>query len=167
LIRAHSITGFLLTAGTAGAQTIIPVDAGFPAPYGFSSQGSWKCSDPAGWGMLKVGKASNDHNRPSGSLVSTWTKIMETDQDLVGNYLVAYDRDNHEFIMIDADEPVYAAYSTDGWRCRELTLTSDETQRMQRHRLVYKIEGRYQFIVIFALWEAQAGLRFPAPHAIG
>jgi hypothetical protein len=73
----------VLIAGTAGAQTIIPVDGRFPPPDGFSFQGSWKWADPA-----------------------------------------------------------YAAYSTDGWLDRELTLTSDETQRMQRHRLVYKIENR-------------------------
>jgi hypothetical protein len=47
-----------------------------------------------------------------------------------------------------------AAYSTDGWHARELALTSEETQPMPRHRLVYKIEGRYQFTVSYALWDS-------------
>jgi hypothetical protein len=91
----------VLIAGTAGAQTIIPVDGRFPPPDGFSFQGSWKWADPA-----------------------------------------------------------YAAYSTDGWLDRELTLTSDETQRMQRLRLVYKIENRDQFTVTFALRESAGWVTF-------
>jgi len=143
-------------AGIAGAQTIVPVDARFLPPDGFSFQGSWKCGDPAGRETLKVGKPSSGNSWRPRSLASTWTEIRETDQDMAGNYFVAYDRDKHQFIMIDADDPAYAAYSTDGWRDRELTLTSEETQRMQRHRLVYKIESRYQFTVIFAVWESAA-----------
>jgi hypothetical protein len=141
-------------AGTVVAQTIIPVDARFPPPDGLSFQGTWKCGDQAGEGTLTVGKPSNRNGWHPSSPASTWTEIRETDQDLVGNYLVAYDRDKHQFIMIDADDPAYAAYSTDGWRDRELTLTSEETQTMPRHRLVYKIEGRFQFSVIFAVWES-------------
>jgi hypothetical protein len=58
--------------------------------------------------------------------------------------------------MIDADDPAYAAYSTDGWRDRELTLTSEETQPVQRHRFVYEVEGHDQFTVIFAVWDSAA-----------
>jgi hypothetical protein len=151
LIRSYSIAGLVVIAGTAGAQTIIPVDARFPPPDGFSFQGSWKCGDPAGGGTLKVGKPSNGNSWRPRSLASTWTEIRETDQDMAGNYFVAYDRDKQQFILIDADDPAYAAYSTDGWRGRELTLTSEETQSMQRHRLVYKIDSRYQFTVSFAV----------------
>jgi len=154
LIRSHSIAGFVLMAGTAGAQTIVPVDSKFPPPDGFSFQGSWKCTDQTGGGTLKVGKPSNRTGWRPRSLASTWTEIRETAQGLVGNYFVAYDRDKHQFIMIDADDPAYAAYSTDGWRDRELTLTSEEMQAVQRHRLVYKIDGRYQFSVIFAMWDS-------------
>jgi len=153
LTQLHSIAGFVLMAGSADAQTIIPVDGRFPPPDGFSFQGTWKCEDPAGGGTLKVGKPSNGNGWQRRSLVSTWTEIRETDQDLIGNYFVAYDRDKLQFIMIDADDPAYAAYSTDGWRGRELTLTSEETQPMQRHRLVYKIDSRHEFTVIFSVWE--------------
>ena len=154
LARFHSIAVFVLMTGTAIAQTLIPVDATFPPPDGFSFQGSWQCAGPAGGGTLKVSKPSNAKNWHSRSLASTWTEIRETDQDLVGDYFVAYDRDKHQFIMIDAGDPAYAAYSTDGWRGGELTLTSEETERMPRHRLVYKIESRNQFEVIFGLWES-------------
>ena len=160
LIRLDSITGFAVMAGTAFAQTIIPVDPSFPAPDGFTFQGSWKCGDGTDEGMLKVGKPVNRNGRHSRSLASTWTEIRETDQDVAGNYFVAYDREKRQFIMIDADDPAYAAYSTDGWRDRELTLTSVEIQQMPRHRLVYKIEGRYQFTVAFAVWESAAWVTF-------
>jgi hypothetical protein len=139
---------------TAVAQTIIPVDARFPPPDGFSFQGTWKCGDPAGAATLKVGQPSNRSGWRPRSLASTWTAIRETDQDMAGNYFVAYDRDKHQFIMIDADGPASATYSTDGWRGRELTLTSEDTRLMPRHRLAYKIEGRDQFSVIFAVWES-------------
>jgi len=120
-------------AGTAGAQTIIPVDGKFPPLEGLRFQGSWKYGDPAGGGMLKVGKASNRNGWHSRSLASTWTEIKET---------------------------VHGR--PDG---RELTLTSVETQPMQRHRPVYKIDGRYQFTVIFAAWESATWVTPPAPHA--
>jgi hypothetical protein len=105
LIRSHSIAGFVLMTGTALAETIIPVDARFPPPDGFSFEGSWKCGDSAGGGTLRVGKPSNRNSWHSRSPPSTWTEIKETDRDLAGNYFVAYDRDKQQFIMIDADDP--------------------------------------------------------------
>ena len=39
--------------------------------------------------------------------------------------------------MIDADDPAYAVYSTDGWRDRELTLTSEHINGA-KHRLCIK-----------------------------
>ncbi len=146
-------------AGTAFAQTIIPVDPSFPAPAGFTFQGSWKCGDPADEGTLTVGTPVNRgwHSR---SLASKWTEIRETEHDMAGNYFVAYDRSKQQFILIDADDPAYATYSTDGWRGRELTLTSVETQPMPRHRLVYRVEGRYQFTVTFAVWDSATWVTF-------
>jgi hypothetical protein len=138
----------------AMAQTIIPVDPRFPPPDGFSFEGSWKCGGPSAPGVLVVGKASNRNGWRSGALTSTWTEIGETEQELVGNYFVAYDRDKQQFIMIDADDPAYAAYSTAGWRDRQLTLTSEQTQLMPRHRLVFRIDDRHQLTVMFAVWDS-------------
>jgi hypothetical protein len=73
---------------------------------------------------------------------------------------VGYDRDKQQFILIDAEDPAYAAYSTDGWRDREVTLTSVDTQLMPRHRLIYRVEGRYQFTVTFAVWDSAAWVTF-------
>ena len=64
---------------------------------------------------------------------------------------MAYDRDKRQFVIIDAVDPAYAAYSTDGWHTRELTLTSEETQLIPKHRLVFKIEDRNQFTVTYAV----------------
>ena len=129
LIRLESIAGIAVMAGTSFAQTIIPVDPSFPAPDGFSFQGSWKCGDSAGEGMLKVGKPVNRNGSHSRSLASTWTEIRETDQYLAGNYFVAYNREKRQFIMIDADDPTSVAYFTEGWSGKKLVLTSSIWRR--------------------------------------
>jgi hypothetical protein len=152
--QAILVTGFVSLYATAVAQTIIPVDARFPPPDGLTFQGSWKCEDSSGGGTLRVG------NPPTGrrgwhrrSLASAWTEIIETAPLLAGHYFVAYDRDTRQFIMIDADDPAYAVYSTDGWRDHELTLAAEGTQLMPKHRLVYRVESRHQFTVTYAVWE--------------
>jgi hypothetical protein len=165
-LLAFIVAGFvtLLTAA-AIAQTIIPVDARFPPPGGLHFAGSWKCEDASGGGTLRVGRSGNRtrwhsasfaagwHSRP---LASTWTEVTEKNEYLVGHYFVAYDRDKRQFIMIDADDPAYAAYATDGWRDRALTLTSEGTQLMPKHRLVYKIDDRNQFTVVYAVWNDES-----------
>jgi hypothetical protein len=141
----------------AAAQTIVPVDARFPPPDGFAFQGSWKCEDNSGGGTLRVGKPGHRMRWHAGALASTWTEVTETAQNLVGRYFVAYARDKQQFIMIDADNPAYAVYSTDGWRDHELTLTAEETQLMPKHRLVYKVDDPHQFTVILRSGTATAG----------
>ena len=150
-----ALAGFLTMAATAVAQTIIPVDPKFPPPDRFSFQGSWSCGEASSAGMLRVGKATNRSGRRLRSLTSAWTEVREAEQDLAGNYFVAYDRDRQRFIMIDADDPAYAAYSTDGWHGLELTLTSEETL-MPRHRLVFKIDNRRRFTLTYAVWDSAA-----------
>jgi hypothetical protein len=151
--QAIFVAGFVILSVIAAAQTIVPVAARFPPPDGFAFQGSWKCEDNSGGGTLRVGKPGHRMRWPAGALASTWTEVTETAQNLVGRYFVAYARDKQQFIMIDADDPAYAVYSTDGWRDHELTLTAEETQLMPKHRLVYKVDDPHQFTVIYAVWD--------------
>lgn len=161
-LKALIVAGFvMLLSPSVIAQTIIPVDARYPPPDGFTFTGTWKCDDPSGAATLRVSKAGSRrwHSNWSAArwssrpLTSTWTEVTEKNEYLVGHYFVAYDRDKRQFIIIDAADPAYAAYSTDGWQTRELTLTSEETQLMPKHRLVYKIEDLNQFTVTYAVLE--------------
>jgi len=71
---------------------------------------------------------------------------------------VAYERDKQQLIVMDADDPAYGVYSTDGWRDRELTLTSKVGTDQQRpqHRFVYKVLAAHQFTVTYAVWQDAA-----------
>jgi hypothetical protein len=151
--QAILVAGFVSLYATAVAQTIIPVDARFPPPDGLTFQGIWKCEDSSGGGTLRIGNLAGRRAWHRRSLASVWTEIIETAPPLAGHYFVAYDRDKRQFIMIDADDPAYVVYSTNGWRDRELTLTAEETQLMPKHRLVYRVESRHQFTVTYAVWE--------------
>lgn len=150
----------LLTASTtAVAQTIVPVGAKFPAPQGLIFQGYWKCSGNSEGGTLQVGRRTHHTWRQSRVLGSSWTEITETGQSLVGLYFVGYDRDKQEFVMIDADDPAYAVYTTDGWHDRELTLSSSNSlgQMFPRHRFVYQVVDPHQFTVTFQMEGGEEG----------
>jgi hypothetical protein len=142
-----------MLSATAAAQTIVPVDARFPSPDGFIFEGSWKCEDKSG------GEGRGWQARPSrrGGILERLRQrgrgSRRRPNIWSGHYVVAYDRDKRQFIMIDADDPAYVAYWTDGWRDREITLTSEETQLMPNHRLVYKVDDRHQFSVTYAVWD--------------
>jgi hypothetical protein len=89
----------MLLSASVIVQTLIPVDARFPPPEGFTFGGRWTCEDPSGAATLRVSKAGN--RRPhsnsfaarwsSRPFASTWTEITEKNQYLVGHYFVAYD----------------------------------------------------------------------------
>jgi len=159
-LQALIVAGLAMLS-SAIAQTIIPVDVRFPPREGFTFEGRWRCDDPSGAATLRVSNAGN-RRRHSNSfaarwssrpLASAWTEVTEKNQYLVGHYFVAYDRDKRQFIVIDADDPAYAAYATDGWRDRELTLTSEGTHFMPKHHFVYRINDRNQFTVTYAAWD--------------
>ena len=99
---------------------------------------------------------SQAHHRDHGStgLGETWTEIIEKDGQTLGHYFVAYDRDKRQFVMIDANDPAYAAYSTEGWHDRRLTLTPvvDQTLSSPWYRLVYAVQSAVQFTIT---WELQ------------
>jgi hypothetical protein len=154
------LAGILILSTGASAQTMIPVATKLPAPEGLSFQGRWKCEDASTKATLQVGGRGPRHPgwRNVRLAPAAWTQLTETDQNRAAHFLVAYERDKHQFILMDADDPAYGVYSTDGWRDRELTLTSKESTDQQRpkHRFVYKVLDAHQFTVTYAVWQDAA-----------
>jgi hypothetical protein len=148
--RRTFLAGVLILSAGASAQTVIPVAATLPAPEGLSFQGRWKCEDAFTKATLQVG---GGRRAPA-----AWIQLTETDQNHTAHYLVAYEHDKQQFILMDADDPAYGVYSTDGWRDRELTLTSKDGTDEQRlkHRFVYKVLDPRQFTVTYAVWQDAA-----------
>jgi hypothetical protein len=145
----------LLNAPTlAHSQTIVPVDRKVPPPKGFSFQGTWSCSDALTAGKLIV-RPVRQVGQGALGLSNNWTEVIEEDGNTTGHYFIAYDRDKRQFVIIDADDPAYAAYSTDGWHDRQLTLTPvvSKEQSPPWHRLVYEVRSSAQFIVTWELWQ--------------
>ena len=142
----------VVISGMAMAQLMIPVDRSFPSPNGLDFHGSWVCKGGSDTAMLRVGSQHRygwHHSRRDPLNSIRWTDIVEKDSDFTGHYFVGYDRDKQQFVMIDADDPAYAPYVTDGWRDGKLTLTPTETdtQLPTKSRLVFDASGDRQFTV--------------------
>jgi hypothetical protein len=157
LAVAVSMTGMLAMNAPALGQTIVPVDKAFRPPLGLTFQGQWQCSDGSSRGVLKVGSPKRAARRAPRHLGQAWTEIVESQEGLTGHYLVGYDHDRRQFVMIDADHPAYAAYQTDGWRAAKLTLTlvNRTDQLSPIGRFVYVVSRSSEFTVA---WESQEGM---------
>jgi hypothetical protein len=136
------------------AQTIIPVDPRVPAPKGLRFEGTWSCAGASSAGKLIV-KPAQQPWRGSTGLGRNWTEIIERDASASAHYFVAYDRDKQQFMIIDPDDPAYAAYATAGWHDHTLTLTPipGRAQTPPWHRLVYEVQGPAQFTISWELWK--------------
>jgi len=136
------------------AQTIIPADPKVPAPKGLRFEGTWSCESTSSAGKLIVRPAQQPGHGSTG-LGKNWTEIIEREASDSGHYFVAYDRDKQQFMIIDPDDPAYAAYSTTGWHDSTLTLTPipGRTQTPPWHRLVYEVQGPTQFTISWQLWK--------------
>jgi hypothetical protein len=142
----------IIISGMAVGQLVIPVDRNAPPPKGLDFRGSWVCKGGSDTAMLRVGSQHRHgwHDSWRDPLPSIrWTRIVEKDSDFTGRYFVGYDRDKHRFVMIDADDPAYAPYVTDGWQDGKLTLTLLETdnQLPTKSRWVFDVSGERQFTV--------------------
>lgn len=139
-------------SGMAMSQLVIPVDRNVPPPKGLNFEGNWVCKDGSHTATLLVGGQHQHgwHHSWRDPLPSIrWTSILEKDTDFTGRYLVGYDRDKHQFVMIDADDPAYAPYVSDEWRDGKLTLTLLDTdnQLPTKSRLVFDVSDDTQFTV--------------------
>jgi hypothetical protein len=149
LVVVMSMAGWLTLTTPARGQTIVPVDQQFAAPMGLSFRGEWSCSDGSSTGLLKVGNPSHISRRNQRPLGRGWTEIEESQEGLIGHYLVGYDRDHSQFVIIDVDDPAYAAYQTDGWRERGLTLAAANHPGLSfpTDRFVYEVNRSDEFTV--------------------
>jgi hypothetical protein len=89
---------------------MIPVTAKFADPEGLSFQGRWKCEDASTKATLQVGggRGPRHHRWRNARLApAAWTQLTETDQNRAAHYLVAYERDKQQFILMDADDPAH------------------------------------------------------------
>jgi len=88
--------------------------------------------------------------------------VTERQQGMTAHLVVGYDRDAKQFLLFDADNPGYEAFSTTGWVGKEMILTSiDRPDRnFPQRRFVYRIKDARVFTVSWELhqegdWEAQ------------
>lgn len=148
---AAQMAGVLALALSASAQTVVPVDRSFRPPMQLNFSGDWKCSDGGATGLLKVAGTHRKKKLLAYALGSAWTEIVESQDGLNGEYFVGYDRDHQQFLIIDAEDPAYAAYQTDGWKDRKLTLTQlSRTGEAPTDRFVYEVSSADEFVVT---WE--------------
>ena len=153
-----STAGSLVLNMPARGQTIVPVDRQFPPPMGLNFRGQWSCSDASSRGLLKVGTPNHAARRYAHLLGQSWTEIEESEEGLIGHYLVGYDRDHSQFVIIDAEDPAYAAYQTDGWQDRKLTLASVSRSgsSFPTDRFVYEVNRSDEFTVAWEWLEGTA-----------
>lgn len=161
LLPAMQLAGLLALALSASAQTVVPVDRSLRPPLQLNFNGDWKCTDGSTTGLLKVGPTHRKRNFAAYPLGGAWTEIRESQDGLKGEYFVGYDRDHQQFLMIDAEDPAYAAYQTDGWKERELTLTPvSRAGEVPTDRFVYEVRRADEFMVSWewlegTLWETK------------
>jgi hypothetical protein len=91
-----------------------------------------------------------------------WAMLTEHQQGITAHLIVGYDRDAKQFLLFDADDPGYEAFSTTGWVGQEMILTSIDRpgRSFPQHRFVYRIKNARLFTVSWELhqegdWKAQ------------
>ena len=159
-IRAIAMMAMLSTLSFA--QLPVPVDVRMPAPGAFDFHGTWRCQGRLDSATLEVGTHHPDLWKRSKKHTDRddlhWTALTEKESGFTGHYRVAYDRDTKQFVMIDADDPAYAAYTIDEWEHETLVLTSYTAAQSSgwHFRWVYELHGVDQFKVSFETEDAMA-----------
>jgi hypothetical protein len=163
---AVGFAGLMAVFPRASAQMIVPVDRTLHPPQGFDFSGEWNCGDGASTAHLEVENRNRSTGGASLRLPGPWTEIRESQDGFNGNYIVGYDRDKSQFLMIDADDPASEAYFTDGWHGNKLTLTStnDQGQLAPPDRVQYDINDSRRFTVTWEMfegtsWKAEPGVK--------
>lgn len=136
------------------AQTMVPVSPEFPPPTGLTFAGQWECKNGTLTARLQIGKNRGGHPKPASLGRSSWTTITESQEDMVGHFLVGFDRGTNEFLLFDFDDPGYEVFRTEGWNGATITLTyvvRPEIE-MSPNRFVYHADNSSQFSVS---WEEQ------------
>jgi hypothetical protein len=137
------------------AQTVVPVSPKFPPPAGLTFAGQWECKSGDLTARLQI---TPDRLRQRESMPSAqdgWAMLTESQQGLATHYLVGYDRDANEFLLLDADDPAYEAYRTEGWNGSTMTLTyvARPDKQMPANRFVYHADDSARFTVSWEEYE--------------
>lgn len=137
------------------AQTVVPVGPKFPPLAGLTFDGQWECKsgDLTLTARLRVTPDRARHGESMPSAQGRWTQLTETQQGIAAHYLVGYDRDANEFLLLDADDPAYEVFRPEGWSGPTITLTyvapagqthADKPVRLSRKRFgaIHRLLGR-------------------------
>lgn len=126
------------------AQTVVPISSEFPPPAGLTFSGRWECKNGDLTARLQVEPGDG-----------RWTMITESQEDVVGHFLVGYDRGVNEFLLFDVDDPAFEAFRTDGWTGSTMTLTyvTRPEINMSENRFVYHADNSSQFTVSWEDYE--------------
>ncbi len=124
--------------------------------------GNWRCiaGQQVAQLVVSIHALLKDPRHISAS--GEWAMLTERQQGIAAHFVVGYDRDAKQFLLFDADDPGYEAFSTTGWVGQEMILTSiDRPDRnFPQHRFVYRIKDARLFTVSWELrqegdWKAQ------------
>ena len=139
----------------AHAQTVVPVSASLPPPAGLTFDGQWECKSGDLSARLQVTPDPSRHSESMTSVTNGWAMLTETQQGMVAHYLVGYDRDAKEFLLLDADDPAHEEFRTEGWSGSTMTLTyvARPDKRMPANRFVYHADNSAQFTVSWEEYE--------------
>jgi hypothetical protein len=144
------------------SQTVVPVSSKLPPPMGLRFIGNWRCIAGPQVAQLVVNTHALRKDPRNISASGEWAMLTERQQGISAHLVVGYDRDAKQFLLFDADDPGYQAFSTTGWVGQEMILTSiDRPERnFPQHRFVYRIKDARLFTVSWELrqegaWKAQ------------
>jgi hypothetical protein len=139
----------------AHAQTVVPVSASLPPPAGLTFDGQWECRSGDLIARLQVTPGRARHDESMTSVSTGWTMLTETQQGMVAHYLVGYDRDAKEFLLLDADDPAHEEFRTEGWSGPIMTLTyvGQPNNPMPANRFVYLVDNSSRFTVSWEEYE--------------
>jgi hypothetical protein len=150
-----ALTGTMINSA-AVAQLIIPVRQWVSPQQHFDFQGQWNCSDGSSIAHLNVGMKTGIYSLTALQGGNQWTGILENEDGFVGKYLVAYDHDHNQFLLIDLEDPAAAAFRTDAWDGNALILSSvsNATGSFPPYRIRYEVNDANRFTVT---WEMKDG----------
>jgi len=141
---------------SAHAQTVVPFSSRFPPPSGLSFAGDWECRNGDQTARMHVTPDRVIHRHLVPSNQAGLALVTESQEGLVEHYLVGYDRDANEFLLLDVDDPSYESFRPEGWTGSTMTLTfvASPVNQMPPNRFVYHVENSVRFTVS---WEEYEG----------
>jgi hypothetical protein len=158
-----ALTGTIINSA-AVAQLIIPVSQRVSPPQHFDFHGQWNCRDGSSLAHLNVGMKTGIYSLTALQGGNQWTGILENEDGFVGKYLVAYDHDDNQFLLIDLEDPAAAAFRTSGWNGNTLILSSvsDASRSFPPYRIRYEVNDASRFTVTWEMKDGSGWVKEPS-----